>query len=989
MADIINLASFELDTKKLESSLSTLQDRYFDLKKEQESYNNQSKETKKQIDLLAKSQDALSQSAGDNTDALAANEKEINNLLNKEKELFKAQQNTSTQMSVVKKEINQTTTQLKAYQDTEARTTSLIDLGNAAINRQIKNKNDARAANMALNQVANQLNPNIAEEAELLKQVNGQIDKNTNFLKENSSESGKQAMNIGNYKSALEGVDAVLAQFGINGQQARTVVSGFTSTVGKAGTDVSNYAGSMVKATASTLGFKTSSQLASQTQAKQLVTTEAQTAANTALATTTTGVTVATTASTIGLKAFTIALASTGIGLIVIGLGVLFSYLKTLDPLLDKIEQGFAAVGAVVRVLGSAIANLSFDGLGKSMANAAKDASNLKEAQQDLADQMSSQEVANAKASQQYDELILKSKNRTLTEKQRIAFLQMAEKIETANFNERTRQAGILLNQAVAQATIAGQLSAKETKNLKNNTQAYGTYLLNKGKITEADLQALKDAELAKIAIDAESTKRLEKNQNAQDKLFEDSEKKRQEQNDKKEKANADAEAKRKERKQKAIDDALSLSKANIDIFIAEQGFKKKSSQEAYDFNQKLYDKELADLKLQLDKKKISQKEFEAGALQLKNEYASENARIAIENAQFELDAKLEQNQRILDSDKFLSEEQLKIKQQALTDNLAAELAFEKTRLEQGEINQREYDAAIAAAKAESKATNDALVEEQKAADEEKRLADLENQKIINENNFLAQIENEKAQNAIKLSQELADAEKSGADQQIIKDKYAQMDIDLKRKVLDTQMSATATMFGNIAQLLGENSKAGKAAAIAQATINTYQGVSAAWMAPAVLPQPFDAISKVAASGIALMSGLKAVKEITKTKSPNVGAKPSYASGVIGLRGIGTGTSDNISANLSAGESVINAKSTSMYANELSKINQAGGGVGLNGASNIQTQNNIQQGADNSQLVTAIAEAVAIGAEAGSSKGSAKGITGLSDNRKIMSDAKF
>ena len=78
-----------------------------------------------------------------------------------------------------------------------------------------------------------------------------------------------------------------------------------------------------------------------------------------------------------------------------------------------------------------------------------------------------------------------------------------------------------------------------------------------------------------------------------------------------------------------------------------------------------------------------------------------------------------------------------------------------------------------------------------------------------------------------------------------------------------------------------------------------------------------------------------------------------------------------------------------MYANELSKINQAGGGVGLNGASNIQTQNNIQQGADNSQLVTAIAEAVAIGAEAGSSKGSAKGITGLSDNRKIMSDAKF
>jgi hypothetical protein len=44
---------------------------------------------------------------------------------------------------------------------------------------------------------------------------------------------------------------------------------------------------------------------------------------------------------------------------------------------------------------------------------------------------------------------------------------------------------------------------------------------------------------------------------------------------------------------------------------------------------------------------------------------------------------------------------------------------------------------------------------------------------------------------------------------------------------------------------------------------------------------------------------------------------------------MGTSTSDSIMANLSNGESVINAKSTAMFGNLLSNINQAGGGVGF------------------------------------------------------------
>jgi len=808
--EVINLATFNLDTQAMVKNLSELQDAYFDLRKEQKSYTDQTKDVQKEIDKLTKKNAELSGSEEDKSNEISANIKQIESLTAKQKELYKSEQNLGIQMATVRKEINLTTTQVKAYQDAEGKTKSLIDLGNEALGKQIKNKNEARAANIALNNVANQLNPNIEEENALLIKLNAQMDKNTQFIKDNSSETAKQKMNIGNYSSALEGLDGILAKFGVSGQDARDVILGFTNTVTKASSDLVDYTGSVVNAVKEMVAFRTAEEVAARATATQTAAAEAQAAANVALATTTAATTTATTASTLGLKAFTVALASTGIGLIIIGLGALFSYLKDLDPLLDKIEQGFAAVGAVVRVLGSAIANLSFDGLGKSMSRAADEAIKLKEAQQDLADLQNSQEVANAKASQQYDELILKSKNRTLTEKERIAFLQKAEKIEEANYEQRSNLATAELNQAIKNAQIKGQLSNQELQNLQKNTLAYGTYLLNAGKITEADLEQLKKAELGKIAIDAESTKRLEKNQNAQDKLFEDAKTKREKETQDR-KAATD---KQKQLEQEAIDRALSKSKAEIDLFIAEQGFKRKSAEEEHAFNYELYNKEYADLKLQLQKKKITQAEFDSQMQQLRVDYLAKNAELTIANAELEINAQIEKNNRILENDKFLSDEQLKIKQEALNNQLIAEENYQAILLEQGKINQAEYDLAIAQVKAESKSRADELIEANKAAEQEKALIDLENQKIINEENFIAQAEIEKAQNEIKRQQEVADADKTGADISLINAKYAKIQEDIDKAVLNEKLSATADIFGGIAQILGENSKAGKAAAI-------------------------------------------------------------------------------------------------------------------------------------------------------------------------------
>jgi hypothetical protein len=942
MAEVINLATFQLDTNKLQSNLNDLQDTYFDLRKEQKSFADQSKETAKQVDLLVKSQKALESASGDNTEAIDENQKQLDALLKTQKDLYKSEQNLAIQMGTVKKEINQTTTQLKAYQDAEGKTTSLINLGTAALEKQITNKNEARSANIALNNVANQLNPNIEEEARLLQELNDQMDKNTQFIKENSSATANQKSNVGNYTESIE--EALKAQESFNGG-----IGGFIQQSAEAGGAGNVLTGAFSAIRVGILGALK---------------------AGLAFIATPIGAVIAALAVAVGavVGAFKLAkssLESTEKGTqklaIVTGAitGIFNGLFKVVKPLglflADVFIKTLENVGAVAeKTLGLIADALEFVGADETAKGIRK-----------FTDEVKSASVASANLAKAEGELAVQQRQAT---KIQLDYQKQAEKLrqqrddETKSISQRiaiNNQLGqVLQKQSASELSIANK--ALQVANLKVKAEGETTEALNQR------AEALTNISDIQERITGQESEQLA-NLNSLRK---------------------EAADKQKELDEQAIERALTKSRAEIDLFVATQGFKKKSLEDEFAFNKTLADKELADLKLQYDKKKISATEYEVGKAQIATDFAQKNAELTIQNAELELDAQTSKNQRILENDKYLSDEQLKIKQDALTAQLTAETSFQKTLLEKGKINQAEYDAAIAVIKAESKVKSDELIAVNKVAEQEKALLDLENQKIINEENFIAQAEIEKAQNEIKRQQEVANAEKTGADVSLINAKYAQQEKDINQKVLDQKLSATADIFGGIAQILGENSKAGKAAAIAQATINTYQGVTAAWSAPAVLPQPFDTISKVAASGVALMSGLKAVKQITATKEASV-KKPSYATGVIGLRGSGSGTTDSINANLSAGESVINARSTSMFANELSAINQAGGGVGINGASNILNQNDLNNNANNSQMAQMIAEAVAIGAEAGTKSGSQSGIKELSNDRKVMSDAKF
>jgi len=1005
MAEVVSLASFDLDTNKLKSSLDAAQEKYFALKKEQEDTAKKSKDVKKQIDLLTKAQEALTSASGDNTEAIEKNAKEIQDLVKQEKELYKAQESVKNQMNISRKEITQTTAVLNAYRDTEGKTTSLIDLGNKALERQINNKSQAKQANIALNKVADQLNPAIEEENALLIKLNAQMDKNTEFIKENSSETAKQKMNVGNYTKSiidaykaleeeekalndckvalLEQIDATekgTKEYTIYIQQLNILnvqLEDVSDSMAKARGESESLAGEFTLLGRTGDEFVASAQraggagpLLTNTFAALRTGILGALQAGLAFIATPIGAAIATLAVAVGLvvgafKLATATLKSTEEGsqrlAVVTGAitGVFKGFFKVLKPLGEFLANQF------IKYLENVCktAELVAEGLAKVLdfigaESAAKGIRNF-------TNEVKASSVAAANLAKAEGELAVQQRQ---AQKIQLDYQKQAEKLRQQRDDET--------NSISKRIAINNQLGE----------------VLRKQSDSELAI-ANKQLQVAKLRIksDGETTEALDKLAEAQTNISDIQERITGQESEQLANLNSlrkEASDKEKERQEKLTEALLKNSKARIDEFIAEQGFRKKSAEEAYQFNYDLYNKEYADLKLQLDKKKITQQEYDAQLLQLRNDYLAKNAELTIENAQLELDAELSKNQKILDSDKFLSQQQYDLKKQALENELQLQTEFEKIRLEQGQINQQEYNNAINAINEENRVANAELDQERKVADQEKQLADLEALKITNEENFLAQAEIQKAQNEILRQQEVDNAEKTGADISLINAKYAKMQADIEKQKQDNKIQLASDAFGGLVSIFGAESKAGKAAAIAQTTIDTYKSATSAFSSLSGIPIVGPVLGGIAAAA-AVASGLANVKRIVGTKEPSISKTPSYASGVIGIRGVGGGTTDDIRANLSSGESVINARSTAMFANELSAINQAGGGVGLNGSSNILDQTNIQQRANDSQLVNAIAEAVALGAELGTNKGSQDGIRKLTDDRIVMQNAKF
>jgi hypothetical protein len=119
------------------------------------------------------------------------------------------------------------------------------------------------------------------------------------------------------------------------------------------------------------------------------------------------------------------------------------------------------------------------------------------------------------------------------------------------------------------------------------------------------------------------------------------------------------------------------------------------------------------------------------------------------------------------------------------------------------------------------------------------------------------------------------------ADGDISREKYFEgqkeienAEIKLTKEKYDFQIARAqeaSMVLGQLSELAGKQTAAGKALGIASALTNTYVGVTEALSAKSVLPSPFDVVAKVANVATILASGLKAVKAITAVQVPGGG----------------------------------------------------------------------------------------------------------------------
>ena len=260
------------------------------------------------------------------------------------------------------------------------------------------------------------------------------------------------------------------------------------------------------------------------------------------------------------------------------------------------------------------------------------------------------------------------------------------------------------------------------------------------------------------------------------------------------------------------------------------------------------------------------------------------------------------------DREEFAAEERLEFMRKAnklADEQLAKDLhvANEKLRFQQVENSFSKSTQENLDAEAQLEAT---VFQIQRSNFSERKRMKSEEQALVREMGAL-----EKAEETARLKA-IADRQKAEAEAKKKRDKAREDELKKQAEIRKGQQTGLMTGLKTTQEVFGKESAAGKAAGVVQATINTHQAASKA-LAQFGMPLgiPFAAL--------ALAAGFKQVQSILDTP------EPALARGGL-VEGFGTGTSDSISARLSKGESVINARSTRMFKPLLSAINEAGGG---------------------------------------------------------------
>lgn len=278
--------------------------------------------------------------------------------------------------------------------------------------------------------------------------------------------------------------------------------------------------------------------------------------------------------------------------------------------------------------------------------------------------------------------------------------------------------------------------------------------------------------------------------------------------------------------------------------------------------------------------------------------------------------------------EKEIGNDSIKLKLENEKAYVEESLKLERYRLEQGLISQQEFANREQAFQLGVLQLEQQMREEQDRTEKERKALDEANLRELQMANITNEYELRQAALDAQYQQEIAAAEKIGADTALIQSKYEKAKEDNTRARVNAELTMTAGLAGQMSTLLGEESAIGKAFGVVQATINTYIGATKALAQGGILG--------IAQAAIVIAFGMKQVATIAKQKDPDTKINTSvkkYAKGgqIFGkshAQGGVTFRGDNGQVfEAEGGENVyIMKKSASAEINALSAVNEAHGG---------------------------------------------------------------
>jgi hypothetical protein len=616
-----------------------------------------------------------------------------------------------------------------------------------------------------------------------------------------------------------------------------------------------------------------------------------------------------------GVKGFGMALATTGLPLFIMAFQQLINVFEGFKPIADAVENAVRAVGDAFNALIS----------GGSITQAVKEGQELLEVMRDLEDTEKAYAITSEASRKKVNELITQSKDRGKTEKEKLAIIDEANRVEKKAFDESVKRNEELLKKQMEIFSRKNKLSGEEldllTKGTSKEALELRTRLERSTAFKEKELEAIQEGLLKRVQLEGDSNILQEKLLNRRNALLEKEDEERAKAN---EKAQARAEKRQAELERELEKERLAKEKYNQDIdkltdefILSEREKLEKTYEQKFDLVVGNSAEEVA-LRTEIEKQKLealakfdeeANKKIQAQQKKVADEQKAINAK--------QFNEQIEQNKRTLDLeleavDLSVGTEAEKVarKKEIQLKYLEEQLALTKSFLK--EDTQANIDAITKIENAIAKVRQGVAVKDEKATlgsslgitkqdlgDAQQGLQSI--QTAVNAIGSVLSATTEIRLNEIEQQKnaEIQAVEESGLTKiqkeekiRAIEKKYALEKYEAEKKAFETN----------------------KALQIVNAVIAGALGVVSAFQLGPIA-------GAIAAIAIAATTAAQ-IAVISSQKPP---PPPKFATGVIGLDGAGTGTSDSIDAKLSRGESVMTAKATERFAPILAQMEMSVG----------------------------------------------------------------